>query len=262
MQKKDSTKKSTKKRASEKQAAESPVAPSIIDQLGAALNEVVPFLKDRLDAGDEPMEAAMFVQTALYHRFNRIAPYNFHHRYGYDHNARQIADNIKRMQSRQSVRELLPDHGRLDNVLSDLLSETYRLAQSQSTFCESCEHCLRKRYGADLKQMPNGEGVTENTLDSETWAFAVERFAEYVAHDMGESVIVLVLRHLESLAWAGRPGAVKEAVNVLLDATIQGKTNTGYVRDNYEAEHRQIVARQVERDLKYRAAHARGDDDE
>jgi hypothetical protein len=121
-------------------------------------------------------------------------------------------------------------------VLNDLVSEVMRLAQSQTTFCESCEHCLRERYPDGDANLLGGERFsTDATLDHEMWEYVADRFGEaFTGGVEGEQELILALRHIESLASVGRPGAVKEAVNQLINNMMVGSMNNHELREAFE----------------------------
>lgn len=72
------------------------------------------------------------------------------------------------------------------------------------------------------------------------------QFGEAFKDAMGEQEIVLALRQIESLAWMGRPGAVKGVVNALIDAMSSAHVNQADTRAEYEKEALQSVKEVME----------------
>lgn len=206
-------------------------------QLFGAIDESVKIMSERLQAGDDTREAANSFLLCVSNRFDRFAKPDWHTRFGYEHGGLQIQDNLRRIKQNLSRKTLLPDHGRIDTVLNGLVSEVMRLAQSQSISCEHCEHCLRERYSHGFDAITVGEGfTTDESVDSKTWAYIVERFGESFDGAEGADVLVVALRHIASMAFVGRPGAVKSCVDELLTSMVKDTINEGDLRDRYVAE--------------------------
>lgn len=200
-----------------------------IKRLYAAITESVTIMSKRLHAGDDTREAATHFLICASNRFDSIAPPNYHAGLGYDHNASQIADNLRRVE-RNLSRVPIKDHLRIDHLLGDLVSEAIRLAQSQETFCEKCEHCLRK-----YPERRSYEMVTEDSIvDSETWAYILARFSD-MSED-GTSALVVALKHIASMAWVSRPGAIRDSVNELVTALFKGSVNEPALADQFVSE--------------------------
>jgi hypothetical protein len=207
------------------------------EKLFGAIEESLHLTGEQLQRDpNDPRKAANRFLVCVSHRFDKIVPQNFHEEFGYDHAAAEVESNIVRLSRNLSRRSLEPAHGRLDTVLNDLVHEALRLAKSQDIFCELCEHCLRKRYPDGDQYLVAGESFsTEHTLDDAAWAHVLEVFSHAFHDTEGEPVLAVALRHIESLAWVSRPGAVKEAVNQLLDSMVSASTDKSELRKEYEA---------------------------
>ena len=202
--------------------------------LYGAVQESIEIMGERLREGElSTREIANTFLVCVSNRFDKFTKPDFHEGLGYDHKAAEIASNLRRIEQNLSRRTLQPDHGRIDTVLGDLVDEVMRLAQSQSVFCEHCEHCLRERYIHGFDAIIVGQGyTTEATLDDKTWAHIVERFSW--PDELSKDEIIVALRHIESLAWVERPGAVKEAVTQLVTALVKQSINLDELREGFE----------------------------
>jgi hypothetical protein len=207
------------------------------EKLYGAVQESVEIMGERLRAGDSTRDIANSFLLCVSNRFDQIAKPDFHEGLGYDHNSAQITSNLRRIEQNLSRKTLVPDHGRIDTVLSDLVDEVIRLAQSQSVYCEHCEHCLRERYthGFDAIITATQSFTTDDSVDDETWAYIVERFGDLAGAD-GSNAVVVALRHIASMAWVGRPGAVRDRVNELVGAMVEETIDSDQLREDFAKE--------------------------
>jgi hypothetical protein len=225
-----------KKRPAKKEAAERALIEAQVEEfktktqpLFTAIEESMSIMADTLRSGDNNLrDAATQFLICASNRFDAIpAMKGLHHEtYGYEREHVDIAERLKRLTSRK----LPGDHQRLDHILSALVKEARELAQSQTTFCEQCEHCLRENPTKRDYEM-----TTEESVDEKTWAYIVERFSD-ISGNEGTPEIVAALKHIASMVWVSRPGAVRDRTNELVAALFKGSLNETELSDDFAKE--------------------------
>lgn len=156
---------------------------------------------------DDLARPATHLLRCLFTRIQKEFPVNPHDYLGYNRERSEIRHNLDRIY--QTVRVSTRSH-RLDELLEGLVHESRMLVEAQSVFCEHCEHCLREH-----PEQREYEMQTESSLEPKELDYVIERFIEDDLTD-GDN-LVLLLKHIDSMVWVSRPGAVREVVERVVD---------------------------------------------
>jgi hypothetical protein len=205
-----------------------------VDPLSTAIEQSVGIMYDSLRGDTNIRDVATKFLICVSNRFDQIEGMKglHHEQFGYEREYKDIRERLD-----HANRTKLPSgYSRLDRIISALVHEAKDLTQSQSTFCEQCEHCLRERYTHGFDAIGVGERfTTDDSVDDETWAYLIERFQDMSGSD-GTNTLVVALKHIASMAWVSRPGAVRDRVNELVAALFKGSLNESELADQFASE--------------------------
>nr|AUN37473.1 hypothetical protein [uncultured bacterium] len=201
----------------------------IPEQLDQAIEEARLFMHQSLageGSDDVPFRfrvAAEGFLVAAFNRFKLIAPVDAYHKFGYTRaEMGEIRSTIIDLQGVRTGR------WHLDTLLQGLVYQAKELVESQTEMCQQCEHCRREH--PELVDYEPGKDDPKPLTEAE---FA--HILRVMEDDCAEAEHwLLVLRHLEALAWAGRAVAVKDAVSELVDVLVDPKSHAVKLRENME----------------------------